>query len=256
MGEMQDIDNAVRIAANDALTSFSNLDFGKGNGSAETYDITQPENREFYEGYLNQLEQESKSKGIFIGSDMETILGFLKKSLKEFLNGKETVFTPMQFGYTYLDESVMGKRFEQSVRKLIQQNYSKENNGVELAFTGDNRIRVNDTEAKIVKGPVLLDLRGANAAGHGEHRSFGSIFGTARQEALEMVGEQEAGKPEYDYVIAYDIEFQVQWEHHTVTPFFLRNRYGDDKPGYLDDRDQLVIQMPKITYRKRYILTN
>ena len=125
-------------------------------------------------------------------------------------------------------------------------------NMYELAFTGMDRVRLNGVDVNVT-GPILIYERNPDAS-----RTFISLFGSNRTSALDMTGAHESSLREYDYVIAYDVEFVVHWKHETITPFF-RN-WADTRDrissNYLNENNQLEIEMNDIVFQKRYILTN
>ena len=262
--EKADIESAVRISANYALSSFESLEFGKTRASTGVYNVKSTKLRSAYQTYLDTIKLSAKEQEIYDGSDISVILDTLQSSLDNYAT-TGTIFTPSQFGYAFLEDSTLQNTFNESVEKIIDYKYSEEKSGLSLAFTGPDRVGLRSVKAEIVNGPYLLNLSNGYRSGRNEYKTYASIFGTARKEALKMIGKHESSMTEYDYVIAYDVKFTVGWEHRTVTPLFKvpPNKalpstifYNGVEVDLFNERNQLIIQEPEFTYIKRYIITN
>lgn len=280
--EIGEMNLSTRVAGDGALVRFSNLEFGDpefydGSGksslayTAGVFNIKDNNIHNRYKAYLSALEHEAINNGIYNrDSDIKFIIDQLRESADFYRAGHDDegsyvdyCYTPMQFGYSYLDPQMLTQIFYEDVSRVIRANYQQDNaerlNMYELAFTGMDRVQLDEDKGYNgvtvnVTGPILLYERNPNNA-----RTFLSLFGSSRAQAMNMTGAHESSLREYDYVIAYDVEFIVHWKHKTITPFF-RNWAGTvDRisANYLNDEDhQLEIEMNDIVFQKRYILTN
>lgn len=273
--EIGEMNLSTRVAGDGALVRFSNLEFGatdfyasSGKGdlayTSGAFNIKNDSTFNRYTLYLNALKDEANDAGIYTNnSDIKFIIEQLRESAEDYRRGRDDegsyvdyCYTPMQFGYSFLDEKMLEAIFEEDLRRIVTANYHQdEGNGVnmyELAFTGMDRVRLTGVDVNVT-GPILLYERNPNAT-----RSFSSLLGSSRASALDMTGAHESGLREYDYVIAYDVEFSAQWEHETITPLFRNWANTRDRidASYLNGNEQLKVEMNDIVFQKRYILTN
>lgn len=264
--EQQNVLSATRVSANGALVNFNSLDFvNTANKSLSTYDLRNSKYRNTYLSYLNTIEAKAKAAGIYQSAnisdtkkygDVKTIIEFLLDSYNKYIaqTSQNIVFTPIQFGYTYLDKDKLTEDFTAYVEDIISANYSVQNNNadVALAFTGNNRVTlgrndgINAVEISMSE-PILITLQ--------DDFTFKSIFGTNREEALRKIGAISTDTS-YDYVIAYDVTFKVYWRHQTQTPFFRNFAVAQLLPNYFSQDGQLIIDIGEpVEYHKRYIIT-
>lgn len=261
--EIGEMTTAARIAVSGALAKFSNLEFGADDFKSLAYtdenlNIRNGEVYQRYLNYLHQIENKATSEGIYTyNSDIRAIVSQLRSSAEQYRSGSSNFcYTPMQFGYTYLDRKTVEDMFAEDMHEVVLANYhqdtDKGTNMYTLAFNGMDRVRLLGVDVTASQ-PILLYERDSDST-----RSLQSVFGSTRDNILEMSGAHENALAEYDYVIAYDLVFTVHWEHETITPFFrnwqmVRDRIGKD---YLNENGQLRITMNDITFSRRFILTN
>lgn len=253
----------TRVAAGEAMSRFSNLEFAVDDFkdlaySGDAFDMKVPENYSGYDSYLNSLTAQAKQAGIYTDdSDIKVILQQLRDSVDNYRKGRTNYcYTPMQFGYSYLDASYLRQIFAENVSSMVNSNYHQnreENlNLFTLAFVGNDRVLYDGVEVTISEPKLLLN-RGE------EGKSFASLFGSSRSSIMDMTGEHENALKEYDYVIAFDVLFHVKWKHQTIMPFFRNWAFIQDR---IDEsllnpvNGQLRINMNDIEYGRRFILTN
>lgn len=195
-----------------------------------------------YEAYLSSLEQMYDSVAT-TNSSFSRVLGFLKDNLAEYKNNKtHELFTPLQFGITYVDETSLKSYMQEYLSKVIASNH----------FTSSD-IYPDTVEVTITNiTPSLVNIKdSANSAIYLE------LFGISNTEGLSSV---EGLDSMYDYVVKYDISFTVRWMHPTSSRLFnlgyLRN-FGIDISGLdLTDAEQIQFAGLDVKYSFTYILTN
>lgn len=262
--ELHVLDSSIHIASTNALNTFQITQFsGFDDNLGFSYSMDDKTNKEAYRAYLQSIEEQAEDEGILTdNSDITDILYFLNKEVDDYENGDtDSVLSPFIFGWTYLDRDKLEKEFENSLRKIIDYNYNPDSDIVDdtaLAFTGRNVLRISDVDVE-VSGPYLINLSNSADPSDPEYLTYLKLFGTDRQEALEMVDDN--GNPDmYNYIIAYDVTFSVNAEHHTITPFF--STLGKTIPAsldiskYVDERNQIIVPIKDRSISRRYVITN
>lgn len=267
--EIHALESTIRVASEHAIgefeiTQFSGFDDNLGN----TFDISDSHNASEYKYYLKQLEIESKEamRGDYVGSDMEHIISFLGDELADYKSGDtESVLSPFAFSLTFLEEDKLTADFNETVSSLIRHNYNptaQEMGDSEkainpLAFSGPGTVEITGASAKIVDGPKLMDLTRGVHEGTDKYAAFAKLFGTENKGAMNMVNGIHLLQNMFNYVVYYDVEFTINWNHHTRTLFFKQAGFGENiSSEYIDDQGQIVLPMKPIVLHRRYIVTN
>ena len=120
--EIGEMTTAARIAASGALAKFSNLEFGADDFKSLAYtdenlNIRNGEVYQRYLNYLHQIENKATSEGIYTyNSDIRAIVSQLRSSAEQYRSGSSNFcYTPMQFGYTYLDRKTVEDMFAEDM---------------------------------------------------------------------------------------------------------------------------------------------
>lgn len=265
--ERQDVETALKVASRAATKVFNSFHFSSSeddlSGATLFYDINNSQNRSTYLEYLSVLETQGKTMGIWENSELTKKVTQLHNSLNEYNSGSSTsIYTPQQAFLTFLDEKYVESEFRKASSNIIGFNYNAETTGLGGAFTGADRVRVVSAKATQIGQPTLINFGKASNMSSQEYLAFVSLFGTSNYDASSMPTSMTQGN-EYLFTIAYDYEFEIQWEHHTISPFFhVKPSYfwnkmvADNGRPIIDERGQIVIQMPSIKIKQRYILTN
>lgn len=262
--ELHVLNTSMRIASTNALNTFQITQFsGFDDNVGVSYSMESDEYKANYREYLKEIEAQAKGQGLMTeNGDITDILYFLNQEVDDFEDGNiDSVLSPFIFGWTYLDESKLEEEFEASLRKIIDYNYSPDSDTVDdvsLAFTGRDVLRIAGVDAE-VSGPYLLNLSNSASQTDPEYLTYLKLFGTNRQDALSMIDNN--GNPDmFNYVIAYDVKFSVDWEHHTITPLF--STLGKSIPStldmakYVNEKGQIKLPMEGRTISRRYVITN
>lgn len=267
--EIHALQSTVRVASEHAIgefeiTQFSGFDDNLGN----TFDISDSHNASEYKYYLKELEIEAKEKmrGDYVDSDMEHIITFLGDELTDFKSGDtDSVLSPFAFSLTFLEEDKLSADFDETVVSLIRHNYNPTSDEIgdndkvihPLAFSGTGTVEITDTSAKIIEGPKLMDLTGGIHEGTDKYAAFAKLFGTENKGAMDMVNGIHLLQNMFNYVVYYDVEFTINWNHHTRTLFFKQAGFGENiSSSYVDEFGQIVVPMEPIVLHRRYIVTN
>lgn len=267
--EIHALGSTARIASEHAIgefeiTQFSGFDDNLGN----TFDISDGHNSAEYRKYLQELEAEAKRKmrGTYNNSDMQHIIMFLQEELSDFKTGRnKSVLSPFAFSFTFLEEKKLTSDFSETVRTLVRHNYEPTVKEMEnspksinpLAFNGTGTVEITKATAKITEGPKLLDLTGGIYDGTDKYAAFAKLFGTKNKNAMDMVNGVHLLHNMFNYVVYYDVEFTIEWKHHTRTLFFKAAGFGESISGnFVDDQGQIAIPMKPIVLHRRYIVTN
>lgn len=261
------IETAINIAGKYAVESFEITQYsGFDDNLGSNYDISDNHNQMALEQYYDEIERQSFIEGINTeGSDFRLTLEFLRNELDEYRSGNtSSVLSPFAFSWTFVEEERLNREFADTINRIVQANY---NPGADvddkaLAFSGRNVLRITDTNARIVNGPTLINLTEGLDPSSPTYKTYLSIFGTSRNEAMMMYNNMNDIQQMYNYMIVYDVEYTVNWEHHTTTTFFkgtIPFVNGDVPifpPEYIDENDQIILTMSPITYTKRYVVIN
>lgn len=267
--EIHSLESTVRVASEHAInefeiTQFSGFDDNLGN----TFDVSDSHNAAEYKNYLRELEYEAKEsmRGDYVDSDMEHILSFLGDELSDFKTGKtESVLSPYAFSLTFLEQNKLSSDFNETVTTLIRHNYnptvsemgSGDNVVNPLAFSGPGTVEITGATAKIVDGPKMMDLTNGVHEGTDKYAAFAKIFGTKNKAAMNMVNGVHLVQNMFNYVVYYDVEFTINWSHHTRTLFFKQAGFGENiNSSYVDELGQIIVPMKPIVLHRRYIVTN
>lgn len=197
---------------------------------------------ERYGDYLGDLEQMYNSVTT-TNSSFSRVLQFLKNNLAEYKSNKtHELFTPLQFGITYVDEDSLQSYMQEYLSKVIESNH----------FTSSD-IYSDSVKVTITSiTPSLVNIKdSANSAIYLE------LFGISNTEGLSSV---EGLDSMYDYVVKYDISFTVEWMHPTSSRLFnlgyLSNFRIDISGLDLTDAEQIQFAGPDVEYSFTYVLTN
>ena len=251
---------AMTISSQYALDSFQITQFsGFDDNLGSSYDISDSHNKNAYLDYLNSLQTQATSKGFTAsGSDFQSIIDFLKDEVNSYdpSNPKSSVLAPFAFNWTFLEERRLENEFASSLNSIINANYNPSDETVNsLVFSGKNILRIKSAEAKIVDGPKLVNLADGLNPNNPLYKTYLQLFGSKRAEAANMINGINSFEVMYNYVITYDVVFTVEWEHHTITPFF--NSLNRVIPSqYVDERGQIVIDMQPMVITKKYAILN
>ena len=267
--EIHSLESTARVASEHAIgefeiTQFSGFDDNLGN----TFDISDHHNAAAYSNYLHEMEIEAKNKmrGSYHDSDMQRIVSFLSDELKDYKKGKaKSVLSPFAFSLTFLEEQKLMSDFNETVRTLVRHNYEpksseigKHKNSINpLAFNGTGTVEITKVTAKITDGSKMMDLTNGIYEGTEKYAAFGKIFGTKNKSAMDMVNGIHLMQNMFNYVVYYDVDFTIEWSHHTRTLFFKAAGFGNMISGdFIDDQGQIAIPMKPIVIHRRYIVTN
>lgn len=255
---LHNIKIASNIASKYALNSFEITQFsGFDNNVGSVYDIGNPQNRTAYENYLRNIETQGTVKNINKpGSDFSAIIYFLKSELERYDDFGGSVLAPFAFNWTYLEEKRLSDEFKRTVNNIIDANYSPTGDDMALAFSGRDVVRITDAKAKIINGPTLINLsEGLANKNSPDYKTYLSLFGSTRQEAMAMHSSLSSVEDIYNYIIVYDVEFTISWEHHTITPFF--NSLNRAIPSqFVNEKGQIKLTMEPTKLIRRYVVTN
>lgn len=267
--EIHALESTVRVAGEHAIGEFEITQFsGFDDNLGQTFDIDNTHNQTEYKQYLSTIKHEAQSKmgSKYEDSDMQLILEFLEGDLTNFCSGQvHNVLSPFAFSLTFLEEEKLNTDFNETVTSLIEHNYNPKTDDIQkseksvnpLAFSGPETVEIVRTSAKIIDGPKMLDLTQGVNTGTEKYAAFAKIFGTENRAAMNMVNGIHLAQNMFNYVVYYDVEFTIDWNHHTRTLFYKSAGFGKHLAGdYIDDRGQIVVPMKPIVLQKRYIVTN
>ena len=214
---------AIRLAANDSLSQFQSY-YAYDNDYFDQYSADD------YVDYIASVESQARAAGLNAGnSDIFEITSFLRQNSH---SATKEQFNPLQFDWTFLDQRGLATIYDRCMRKLVDYNLGK------LSLTSKDGFEIAEvlsTDVEI-EGPKLIDLRGV-----GQGTDFSQIFGTSqREETLNNINNNDKFDTMYNYVIAYDCTFKLNWRYHTRMPFY----------------ENINFTMPTMTLYHRYILTN
>ena len=260
--ELHVLETSTRVASSNALNTFQITQFsGFDDNMGVSYSMDNDDYKRNYMAYLDSIKEQAKDANLLKeNSDITDILYFLNQEVDDYEHGNtESVLSPFIFGWTYLDKAKLEDEFESSLGKIIDYNYSPDTvDDIALAFSGRNTLRIKDVKVD-VSGPFLVNMSNSADRSDPEYLTYLKLFGTSRQEALEMIDDN--GNPDmYNYMIAYDVTFTVYPEHHTTTPLF--STLGKKIPasmhlsGFVDERNQIIVPLEAQTMSRRYVITN
>lgn len=253
---------AITVASQYALNSFEINQFsGYDKNLGGSYDIGDVHNRNAYMNYLNSLEDQGRSYGFTAsGSDFQSIIDFLKNEVSSYnpSNAKSSVVGPFAFGWTFLEKNKLEKEFEQCLRNIINSNYNPSNdNTTALAFSGLNVLRIKSVKAEILRGPNLVNLTTGLNPKDPAYKTYLKLFGSTKTQSVNMINGINAFEVMYNYVITYEVRFTVEWEHHTVTPFFYAGELGRNLMSqFVNEKKQIKINMPTMIFTRQYTILN
>lgn len=114
--------------------------------------------------------------------------------------GRLDMFTPLNFGLTYLAQEDYQAMFEESLQKLVEYNYGTDS--PPLSGNTDWGSVIIDDVRVTVSDPIVRNLASDNTL-------LKSIFGSPSVDMGEFL-----------YVITYNVHIEVDWSHVSTTPFF------------------------------------
>jgi len=253
---------AMTIASKYALESFEITQFsGLDDDVGSSYDISKPQYKNAYIAYLDSLEKQGRENGFTASSsDFQEIIGFLRDEVNSYdpSNPNSSVLGPFAFGWTYLEETRLQKEFEDCLTKIVQANYNPTGDEVQsLAFSGTNVLRIKSVKVEITNGPKLVNLTSGMNPSDPVYKTYLKLFGSTKSDAVKIINGINAFDVMYNYVITYEVKFTVEWEHHTVTPFFNVSGMGRKLASqYVDERNQIKIDMQPMVMTRQYAILN
>lgn len=221
---------ATKLAANDSFGRFQSLyaDHVDYYG-VSTSDYTSNQD---YSRYLNSIETQAHAQGVPGSSDIWDIISFLRRSTNSHHTASDEQFSPLQFDWTYLEQTGVQEFFAKSMRELVDYNLGtksfSETSGIERCVLTSATVTID--------GPQLIDLTESVNS-----QDFEEIFGSTQRDALlNNINNHDSYDSMFNYIIAYDCTFTVTWRHNTRSPLF----------------EGIQFDMPPIVLHKRYIVTN
>lgn len=264
----------VRLSVQDALvniqtteeygldsTKYLNNTYGRENF---TSGYSRSDEQADYRNYLVAINSQLADEGKGNADNLEIIQAFL--DLNQASGGEDAMFRPVEFGMTYVSESLFKASFKQSLYNLVKANYDSVDDG-EAGFEQVDALYLNwdknhiDNYIKIeIDGPKAEQLpKGTGTA----NAIYKSVYGVDK--ALEAF----ASKPNLgfesasiDFFIYYDIRVTVDWKSTSRSQFMnlgWLEKYGfiDDPTGEIfDPQGFMRISGKPIEYSYRYVLTN
>jgi len=259
---MHNLRTAMIVSSKYALESFSITQFsGFDDKMGSAYNIQDTHNRNAYISYLNSLEQQGNNHGFTaLRSDFQSTIDFLKHEISAYSpsDPHSSVLSPFVFSWTFLEEKRLQKEFETCLQNIIDYNYNATGQSRQsLAFSGQNVLRLKSVTAKITDGPKLVNLTEGLNAYNPLYKTYLKLFGSTKTQAVNMINGINAFEVMYNYIITYDVEFSVEWEHHTVTPFFKAGGVGRTiAPQYLNENSQIKMDMQPMVITRQYTVIN
>lgn len=251
---------AMSVSSQYALESFQITQFsGFDDNLGSDYNINDAHNKDAYLRYLDSLQKQGEANGFTAnGSDFQSIIDFLKGEVSAYdpSVSSSSVLAPFAFNWTFLEQERLQKEFSSSLNSIINANYNpSDDTAVALAFSGKNVLRIKSLKAEIIDGPKLVNLSDGLNPSNPLYRTYLKLFGSKRTEAANMINGINAFEVMYNYIITYDVKFTVEWEHHTITPFF--NSLDRVIPSEaVDERGQIIIDMQPMVITKKYAILN
>jgi len=253
---------AMLVSSKYALESFQITQFsGFDDDLGTSYNIGDINNKNAYLTYLNSLEQQGEANGFTAnGSDFQSIIDFLRDEVNSYdpTSPNSSVLGPFAFSWTFLEERRLQNEFEKCLKNIIDANYNPSGkNSTALAFSGTNVLRIKSAKAEIIEGPKLVNLTmGLNPADP-LYITYLKLFGSRNTQAVNMINGINAFEIMYNYIITYNVKFTVEWEHHTITPFFNAGGIGRSLASqYVNEKNQIQIDMPQMVIIRQYAILN
>lgn len=200
---------------------------------------------------LNSYTSSLLSQATTMGLPSNSMIKRVVKVIKDSIARPTSLYTPLQFGLTYLTKNRYIEEYRKSLETFVNLNYASQSDTKK--FSGDKLIHIKYADdVKITIGaPQLLRVKGGTKE---EQVIYKSIFGVEGTDAADMVaGAQNAGDSLFTYIVAYDIKVEIEWKHATKTPFFRNLPFA---AGHCDEYNQLLIPGKTIELNRRYVLTN
>lgn len=253
---------AMTISSKYALESFQITQFsGFDDNLGTSYNISDTYNRNAYIAYLDSLEHQGEEIGFTAsGSDFQSIVDFLRNEINSYdpTDPNSSVLGPFAFSWTFLEQNRLQREFETCLRNIINANYNPPDEYSQaLAFSGKNVLRIKSVKAEIIDGPRLVNLTTGLNPADPQYKTYLKLFGSTKTQAVNMINGINAFEIMYNYVITYNVRFTVEWEHHTITPFFNASGIGRSiAPQYVNERNQIKINMPPMVIERQYAIIN
>lgn len=169
-----------------------------------------------------------------------TMTPWLEDALQKIMGtaGRIDMFTPLNFGLTYLDKDDYQNMFEQALNDLVEFNYGSttQPKGAGLdwgtVLIDDVRVTVSD--------PIVKNLAADNTL-------LKSIFGSPTVDTGDFL-----------YVITYNVTIEVDWSSVTTTPAYKIQGFPGAYSGPVDHlKDQVIWKSNEpIVLQTTYVLTN
>lgn len=193
---------------------------------------TESLNRDKLQHWASLVESQARSNGSYTP--------WLKESLNKITStaGRMDMFTPLNFGLTYLDQVSYQNMFERALKDLVSYNYGTDTSPPEFG-TEWGTLRIDDVRVT-VSDPIVKNLAADNLL-------LQSIFGNSAVNTGEFL-----------YVISYDVKIEVYWSSITTTPAYRVEAFPNNYSGPISVlQDQVIWKSDQpIVLETSYVLTN
>lgn len=224
----------IRLSYDSAISSVQSVDYsGLSSVTVDPQDV-----REYCDILAGQ------NAGISRSAELTRVLKFMRDST----NSKAGIFTPIQFGMTYINKAQFTKLFKDNLNEYIKLNYG---DGNTEGIRGNGTLQLTNVTVDVGQ-PQLIRLDDSNNG-----VLLAGIFGTMNTNVLGMQGSNQSDS-RFKYAVGYTIKIHVSWSSVSTSPFFKNAMYRDTYNGAnprLKDQALIHSRSP-LMYHRQFMLVN
>lgn len=252
---VKEVREITQISVRDSTKTFQNADFTKflaPDGKLNNDNYTR------YKAYLDTVQRASSDSSY---KELESLTGFLKQDAEAKISSGDisSVYTPLQFDLTYLDEASVKAIFKDDIERMFKYNYDPSFNKMR---TIDTTAVLDSVEVKL-DGPHIVDFSKDTSK-----LTYAQIFGTDNrsksiadlQHSASTIDSSKYGTlwgDNFNQVVSYIVTCTVNWKYVTQSPIFKQGAALMGNSDYVyKPTGAIMIPQDPMVITMQYVLTN